>query len=340
MWVSLSDIVMFSSFSQGGGKDEKMKPGERIRLITECTGILIKKHFSEAQLTLDQFGFRTFDPDNGYGNFDENSYFMDQIKVGTDDQLFELHLYLMGADAGLPTEPESSQPWDSHSIRLFFSHKYEDRVFVGDVKRILGSYDIDAFVAHNDIEPNVIWRTAIKSALATCHVFVALLHAEFHQSQWCDQEVGWALGRDIPVAAIRRDFVERGHDGFLEERQDIIISTNQTRIEWFLAWKILLLVLNDPRTHEKGLHALAEAFVNSFSYANTRALWALIEQEPRWESEQLRRFEYAVATNPQVYEAGVNSTFVPVLVKALIEKFEPPTSTGDEKDPWNPDPPF
>lgn len=299
----------------------------------------MKKPFSEAQLTLDQFGFETYVPNYGYQEEDEKSYFVDQIKRESDKKLTELHVYLMGLDASLPRDLESSQPWDSLPIRLFFSHKYEEREFVGSVKDILRTYGIDAFVAHNDIEPNEIWRTVIKSALSTCDALVALMHANFHHSQWCDQEVGWALGRDVPEAAIRRQSDERTGDGFLEERQDITLGTAQSRPEWFLAWKIFLLVLNDSRTHEKALHALAEAMVNSFSYANTRALWPLIEQEPRWESEQLRRMEYAVATNPQVYEANFNSTMIPSLVKGLVEKFEP-TQIAPDGDPWNVSPPF
>lgn len=318
-----------------------MKPGERIRLITESVESLLKRVWPEAQLTLDQFGFDTFEPNRDWGDFDERTYFVQQIKNHNDEKLVDLHTYLLGADAAPGQIDESSQPWDRHTVRLFISHKYDDRIFVGEVKRILGLYyDIDAFVAHNDIEPNEIWRSVIKSALTSCHVLVAMLHPEFHSSQWCDQEVGWALGRDIPVAAIRRDDEARTLDGFLEERQDIKIVTSQSRLEWVLAWKIFLLVLNDSRTHERGLQALAEAFVNSFNYDNTRALWPLIDQEPRWEPEHLRRFEYAVETNPQVYDANLNSVMVPVLVKRLIEKFEPPVPLDVNPGPINSEPPW
>jgi len=103
-----------------------MKPGERIRLITESADILVRKHFAEAQLTLDQFGFDTYEPDPSYDDFDEKTYFIDQVKKGSDDRLSGLHTYLMGLDAVLPSELESNQPWGSLSVRLFFSHKYED----------------------------------------------------------------------------------------------------------------------------------------------------------------------------------------------------------------------
>ena len=108
----------------------------------------------------------------------------------------------------------------------------------------------------------------------------------------------------------------------------------------FDAQQIFLMVLNDSRTHEKGLRALAEAFVNSFDYDNTRALWTLIVQEPHWESEQLRRLEYAVETNAQVYNATANAEMMPQLLKKLVAKFELPAPKSPT-DPWASfEPPF
>jgi hypothetical protein len=317
-----------------------MKPGERIRLITESADSLIKRAWAEAQLTLDQFGFQTYEPDKYRDDYDEQSYFVQAIKDGGDDNLLDLHMYLLADDAAPSLQHESDHPWGSQPVRVFLSHKYEDRVFVGSVKKILGDYyGIDAFVAHDDIDPSKRWRSVIKAGLATCDVLIAVLHPEFHASQWCDQEVGWALRRNIPVAAVRRDTATRTQDGFLEEHQDITLGATHGSGEGFLARQIFQLILNDSRTHEKGLRALAETFVNSFGYDNTRALWTLIEQEPRWESEHLRRFEYAVVTNPQVYRANANAEMMPDLVKRLVEKLEPP-APEPAPDPWGSEPPF
>lgn len=316
-----------------------MKPGERIRLITESADSLLKRPWAEAQLTLDQFGFDTYEP-NRYGDDnDDLSYFVQAIKEGGDSNLLDLHVYLLADDAAPTPQQESDHPWGTQPVRVFLSHKYEDCVFVGSVKKILGDhYGIDAFVAHDDIDPSKRWREVIKATLATCHGLIAVLHPQFHGSQWCDQEVGWALGRNIPVAAVRRDTAIRTQDGFLEEHQDITLGASHGSGEWFLAQQIFQLMLNDSRTHEKGLRALAEAFVNSFNYNNTRALWTLIEREPRWESEHLRRFEYAVETNAQVYDANANAEMMPDLVKNLVEKFEPP-APKPRPDPWA-EPPF
>lgn len=317
-----------------------MKPGERIRLITESVEALVAKPWSEANLILAEFGFETWE-DPGY-NIEDREYFTRMVRDGQNDGILNLHGYLSGEDAA-PTQ-ESDHPWGDLPVRAFLSHKWEDRVLVGRVKAILREhYAIDAFVAHDDIDPSKRWRDVIKAALATSDLLVAVLHKEFHNSQWCDQEVGWALGRRIPVVSVRWEGSPRGNDGFLEEHQDIVIGADRGTGEWYIARQVLQMALNDDRTHEKGQQALAEAFVLSTSWNETRSLWRLIEAEPRWESDQLRRLEHAVATNRQVYDADVNGREVPKLVGELVAKFE--EAVPKAVDPWSaastePEPPF
>lgn len=322
-----------------------MKAGERIRLITEAVDSLSKRPVSDIDLILDQFGFNTTNQDDWE---DLRSYCVWCIKDGADGNILELHDYLLGEDAAPTPQQSTDRPWGSHPVAVFLSHKWEDALYVGAVKKILGdNYGIDAFVAHDDIEPSKRWREVIKAALSSCHALVAVMHEQFHDSQWCDQEVGWALGRNLPVVTVRREGVPRKPDGFLEEHQDITVSAKFGSGERFVAEKIFEVVLADPRTHAVGVKALAEAFVSSFSFDQTRLLWNLIQNESHWDGEQLRRFEYAVQTNRQVYQAITQpeGTPIPDLVTKLVEKFEPPPP----HDPWAttiptpgswPEPPF
>ena len=45
--------------------------------------------------------------------------------------------------------------------------------------------------------------TQIETALATCDALVALLLENFHASNWTDQEIGFAMGRGVPVYSVR-----------------------------------------------------------------------------------------------------------------------------------------
>lgn len=42
------------------------------------------------------------------------------------------------------------------------------------------------------------WQLQIEKALGTMQAFVALVHPEFNDSVWCQEEVGWALSRRGP----------------------------------------------------------------------------------------------------------------------------------------------
>lgn len=313
-----------------------MKAGERIRLIQESAESLRPRSWPEAQLILDQFGFDTYEPDPRYGDeLDPYGYFIQQVKKGSDDQLSSLHEYLLGDDAG-PTSRVG--PWTrTFPVTVFLSHIHTHRVFVGRVKQSLAHRGIDAFIAHDDIHPSQQWREVIKGALSTCHAFVAFLHDGFHQSQWCDQEVGWALGRGVPMITVRPEGVER-RDGFLEEHQDILmVGTNAN--DWSVADEIFEIILRDPRTEHLSTRVLVEALVKSGSFGATRRYFALLEEKDTIEPEQLRRLEYAVQTNRQVYEAVYGPTAstsrpVPELVRELVRKHEPPASPWDDEEPF------
>ena len=93
--------------------------------------------------------------------------------------------------------------WGEGSIRVFISHKAENKLLANDIKKSFLTYHVASFVAHEDIEPMKEWQTEIELALFSMDLLVALLTPEFSESNWTDQEVGVAIGREIPVVPIR-----------------------------------------------------------------------------------------------------------------------------------------
>ncbi len=162
----------------------------------------------------------------------------------------------------------------------------------------------------------------------------------FHESQWCDQEVGWCLARGIPILPVRPEGFDRleARDGFLEEHQDICLEDARGSVpaRW-VAYRIFLGLMAHPSTKAVSVGALAEAFVHSSSYDTTRRLWELIESQSSWDDRQLRRLEYAVKTNSQVYNAVAGPEFQPVpeLVDELVRRLSPPdTSSLQDEEPF------
>lgn len=182
-----------------------IKRGERVTLITKIAAALSGRGWSDIDLILEQFDF----PISNSWQGDEYSYVMEHIKRGPDEALLELHDYLFPADAVAPQseharEEDAGGIWQPGFFRLFLSHSSKHSVEMGQLKEALRVFGIDAFVAHNDIEPTQEWRDVIEVGLRTCEAFAAYITPEFRLSEWCDQEVGVALARGILVIPIRR----------------------------------------------------------------------------------------------------------------------------------------
>jgi len=92
--------------------------------------------------------------------------------------------------------------WSPKRYRVFLSHKAQVKREVGLLKARMALLGADCFVAHEDIEPTREWQGEIESALSTMEAFVALLTADFHDSDWTDQEVGFAAARGVPVIGV------------------------------------------------------------------------------------------------------------------------------------------
>ena len=87
--------------------------------------------------------------------------------------------------------------WKDGFYRVFISHAHEQETTANAISKELQIFGITAFVAKNDIDPGDAWREVIEKSLFTSDALVAILTPEFYYSQWCQQEVGFGLGRNI-----------------------------------------------------------------------------------------------------------------------------------------------
>ena len=92
----------------------------------------------------------------------------------------------------------------SGSIRAFVSHRAEFREGAAELKEHLRWYGISAFLAHEDIAPTREWQDEILLALESMDVMIPLLTPGFRESEWTNQEVGYAICRDVQIIPVRR----------------------------------------------------------------------------------------------------------------------------------------
>lgn len=94
--------------------------------------------------------------------------------------------------------------WKVGYFRLFLSHLATFKVQTSGLQKVLKQYGISSFVAHEDIEPSREWQNEIEAGLQTMDAFVAILMPGFKESNWCDQEIGFAVGKGVLIIPVRK----------------------------------------------------------------------------------------------------------------------------------------
>ena len=176
-----------------------LTPSDRVRIISEIGRRLGASEWTLIDLTLRQFGLPWTDDWRGDGR---DNYVMSMIQDGPDDVLLSLGRHLEYEFTTSRPSMESTC-WRSDYFRLFVSHLAEHRRLAASVQKELLAFGVSSFVAHNDIRPTRERQDEIEAALATCDGMLALLHPGFHESKWADQEIGYAMGRQVLIVTAR-----------------------------------------------------------------------------------------------------------------------------------------
>src|ERR1700733_5688190 len=91
-------------------------------------------------------------------------------------------------------------------ITAFISYSHKDRKDSAEAKAVLAEVGIEAFLAHDDLLVSEEWRERIIEELQRCDIFVPLLSANFLESKWASQEVGFIISRpDVAIAPVSID---------------------------------------------------------------------------------------------------------------------------------------
>jgi hypothetical protein len=125
-----------------------------------------------------------------------------EMETGEDTEWRKDSGLLLAGKRTIPPDT-TKRIWGDEGFRVFLSHKSEVKKETADLKDRLRLFGISCFVAHEDIHPTKTWQDEIENALASMDGFVALMTADFHDSDWTDQEVGFAFARGVPLIAVR-----------------------------------------------------------------------------------------------------------------------------------------
>lgn len=143
--------------------------------------------------------------------------------------------------------------WKPGYVRAFICHLASSREKVAYLKSALEGWGVSSFIAHQDIEPSKEWQTEIEAGLISMDLLVAVVEPGFRDSLWTDQEIGFALGRNIDVLPL---LVGEIPHGFVAKIQGI---QAKGKVPSLVAGELVQVLLRKPKHRRKLLPGLSRA---------------------------------------------------------------------------------
>lgn len=275
--------------------------------MKEIVGRLGTEDWPLIDVSLKQFAFPWSDEWRGT----KEAYMYQMIEEAPDQSLIDLAQHVGFQFAEVTTLRVEPPFWRKGMFRLFVSHLAVHRVFAASLQEALLDFGVSCFIAHNDIEPTQEWQTQIETALATSDALIALLHQNFHASNWTDQEIGFAMGRGVPVFAVRFDQDPYGFIG----RFQAFNGNGKTAAE--LAPELFDAYCRNKQTQRRMSEVLVGLFEESGSFVDSKARIYYLEGLEFWDPPFSTRISSAAKTNYQVS----HSFGVPERVAELVKKW-------------------
>lgn len=285
-----------------------LTPSQRVLLIKEITKRLSAEDWSLIDVTLKQFGLSWT---NDWQGSDKYSYVIHMVQDGSDEALIDLGLHV-GFQFDVRAPGMEPPFWQKGLFRVFLTHLSVHRGLAAELQEALTDFGISCFVAHNDIEPTSEWQNEIQAALATCDALIALLHQNFHSSWWTDQEIGFAMGRGVPVFSVRFDQDPYGFIGRFQAFDGNGKSAKALAEELFNSYR------KNKQTQRRMAEGLVGLFEASYSFVRAKRLISHLEELEVWEPSFSPRLRSAVKDNLQVS----GSWGVPERVNQLVKKWD------------------
>ena len=198
-----------------------------------------------------------------------------------------------------PSE-EATRLWKEGMIRLFISHRDKHKRRARELADELEGYGISSFVAHESIEPMKQWQTEIMHGLETMEAMLAFVTDDFEKSVFCNQEIGFALGRGVPVVSIKLEAADP--PGFISSLQALRGSIGSSATD---VAKVFRLVAEAVGQSEKVSDGLLEAFIAARSYIAAMERFERLDSVvTRLSNQQVRRLVAGFSENDQLYGCG------------------------------------
>jgi hypothetical protein len=180
--------------------------------------------------------------------------------------------------------------------KLFISHYHKEKELAGRIKgRLENRFNIDVFVAHDDINPTEEWQETILRELETSNVFIMLLSRDFKTSDWTDQETGIAIQLKQKIIPVALDIPPYGFAGKYQA-----LKWKEDAFDWGM--RELVMVLYGK--HILDTNEIVSYFTCSDSFKEAKENFNILDwlkrNEHKFTDDQIWDIAHSIVLNPQL----------------------------------------
>lgn len=228
----------------------------------------------------------------------ENEFF-NEVHLDVDDENDKECQQAIPFDHRIKSNPDALQIWRKNSVRLFISHRDNHKKKVKELAEALDNYGISSFVAHEAIAPTREWRKEIMNGLETMEIMLAFLTNDFESSIWTNQEIGFALGKNIPVISLK--FEQKDPSGFIAHEQALRANAQDPHKT---ADKLYPLIATAVRKKDRLDDTLINSFLESPDFSETKSRFErMVGAISDLKNEQLDKIITGFEENDQLYNS-------------------------------------
>lgn len=199
-----------------------------------------------------------------------------------------------------PINPDALSFWKPGFARVFISHRDSHKIQARELSDALEEYGMSCFVAHDTIQPMKLWRSEIIKGLRSMELMLLFLTDDFADSWYCHQEVGYAMGRDVPIISLKLG--SKDPPGFVSEVQAVRGDPDKS-ID--AAKKLFPLIGAALKREGRLQEVLVNSFVEAPSWTDAKSRFDLMNAQVRKLTDvQVTQIADAFHNSDQLHGSG------------------------------------
>ena len=206
---------------------------------------------------------------------------------------------------------------DTVTPLAFLSHSKSGKELAAHLKLLLTRKGIDAFVAHEDIEPAKEWDSVILEQLRACDVFFPILTSDFPKSLWADQETGVAVGLGKVIIPLKVDIDPYG---FIAKYQAHKLPS---ALNSAAGWKLFQIMERNERLRPKVRGGLIREFGRSHSFKEAGDRAERLTEIDSWERPEIEEILKVSGENDQIHHSFAARRSITGIIAKYKHKMSP-----------------